>query len=76
MVVHNARMCGSLRPTKVPLPTPFSQDRDDLRCGRNQRLIKTTLPTSAYYISPEDYAGDPTLPPPPNFVEQFKCMCP
>ncbi|KAF9649870.1 PLP-dependent transferase [Thelephora ganbajun] len=39
---------------------------------RNQHLIKTTLPTSVYYISPKDYAKDPTLPKPPNFVGQFE----
>ena len=67
-------MCNSLRPTKVPLPTLSAKNNGDLRCGRNQRFIKTTLPVSAYYVSPEDYAKDPTLPPPPNFVGQFKCM--
>ncbi|KAF9790913.1 PLP-dependent transferase [Thelephora terrestris] len=39
---------------------------------RNQHIIKTTLPTSAFYVSPNDYAKDPTLPKPPNFVKQFE----
>ena len=43
-------------------------------CNSNQHLIKTTLHPSAAYIPPEDYAGDPTLPKPPNFVKQFECM--
>ena len=73
MDVCEARMCSSLCPAKVPLQTS-AEDRGDLQWNRNQHLIKTTLPTSAYYISPKDYAEDPTLPKPPNFVGQFTCM--
>jgi len=40
--------------------------------SRNQHLIKTTLPTADGYVSPKDYAADPTLPPPPNFIQQFE----
>ncbi|KAH8117757.1 PLP-dependent transferase [Phellopilus nigrolimitatus] len=36
---------------------------------RNQHLIKTTLPTSAYYVSPSDPPGGPEAP---NFVNQFQ----
>ncbi|THH11024.1 hypothetical protein EW145_g930 [Phellinidium pouzarii] len=36
---------------------------------RNQHLIKTTLPTSAFYVSPVDPPGGPEAP---NFVVQFQ----
>ncbi|KAI5119002.1 hypothetical protein M0805_004412 [Coniferiporia weirii] len=35
---------------------------------RNQHLIRTTLPTSSYYVSPADPPGGPEAP---NFVGQF-----
>ena len=38
---------------------------------RNQHYIKSTLPTSTYYASPNDGPGAPE---PPNFVNQFACM--
>ena len=41
---------------------------------RNQHIIKSTLPTSPYYISPEEYTKDTVLPPPSNFAKQFGCM--
>lgn len=75
MAVCKARMCSSLHPTKVT-PQTSACHRGNLPYDRNQHLIKTTLPTSAGYVSPKDYAKDPTLPKPPNFVEQFKCRCP
>lgn len=39
---------------------------------KNHHIIKSTFPTSVFYISPEEEAADPTLPRLPNFAEQFK----
>lgn len=38
---------------------------------RNQHMIKSSTPTSNNYVSPDEYAKDPTLPKPPNFQKQF-----
>lgn len=73
MAVHIARLCSFLCPTKVP-PQTLAHDSGSSRGDRNQHLIRTSLPTSLGYVSPKDYAEDPTLPEPPDFVGQFKCM--